>query len=220
MQITLSICILDRPTPRYLVTGAPSHFTAHLDLATLRLHLFGTGFPHHAWAPPRIAKGIDERLNYFRSIPIIALRKERVLDRAAERQSFDALRGPVSRDFFAVHSPNFFGVTFEKRFEEPFAELIAHPFFKIARMPHREETRFQPGKDTENRVKDAEFQQCFERFQRIRKEFAAVKNTRGTWTQEHVVRQNLGPQIFDRFRFGKETVSADVKVEAFVGRGE
>src|SRR5438093_3055746 len=47
-RFTLSISIFDRPTPRYLVAGAPSHFTTHLDLATLRLHLFRTRFPHRS----------------------------------------------------------------------------------------------------------------------------------------------------------------------------
>ena len=36
---------------------------------------------------------------------------------------------------------------------------------------------------------------------------------------QHVVRQNLRPEILDRFRFGKETVAADVEMKAFVGRG-
>ena len=219
MQITLSIFIFDRPTPRYLVTGAPSHFTTHLDLATLRLHLFSTRFPHHAWASPRIAKGIDERLNYFRSIPIVALRKERVLNRATERKSLDALRRPVGRDFFAGHAPDFFSITFEECVEETFAELIAYPLFEIARIPHREEARLHPRKNAKNRFENAEFQQRFERLQRIGKKFAAVKNTRGTRAHEHVIRQNLGPQVFDGFRFGKEPVSADVEVKTFVSGG-
>src|SRR6266478_8958792 len=177
MRITLSIFIFDRPTPRYLVAGAPSHFTSHFEFPAKRRHLFGTGLPHHAWTSPRIAKGIDERLNYFRSIPIVALRKERVLNRATERKSLDALRRPVGRDFFAAHSPNFFSITFEECVEETFAELIAYPLFEIARIPYREEARFHPRKNAKNRFENAELQQRFERLQRIGKKIAAVKNT-------------------------------------------
>ncbi len=144
MQNTLSIFVFERPAAGNFVVRTASYFVAHLELAAHRLHLFSTRFPHHAGTSPRIAEGIDECLDYFRPIPIIALRKERVLDRAAERKSFDALRGPVGRDFFAAHSPNFFGITFEECFEEPFAKLIAYPLFKIARVPHREEARFHP----------------------------------------------------------------------------
>src|SRR6266404_7071554 len=187
MQITLSIFIFDRPTPRYLVAGAPSHFTTHLDLATLRLHLFSTRFPHHAWTSPRIAKGIDERLNYFRSIPIVALRKERVLNRATERKSLDALRRPVGRDFFAAHSPNFFSVTFEECVEEAFAELIAYPLLEIARISHGKQARFHPRQHAKHRLEDAELEKRFERFQRIGEEFSVVKNARRPRPYEHVV---------------------------------
>src|SRR5437773_2213542 len=219
MQNTLAIFVFERPAAGNFVVRTASYFAAHLEFAAHRLHLFSTRLPHHAGTSPRIAERIDERLDYFRSIPIIALRKERVLDRAAKRKSFNALYGPVGRDFFADHSPSLFGITFEECVEEPSAELIAHPLFKIARVPHWEEARFHPRKNAKNRFENAEFQQRFERLQRIGKKFAAVKNTRGTWAREHVVRQNLGPQIFDRFRFGEETVSADVEVKTLVSGG-
>src|SRR6266581_951976 len=138
MQNTLSIFVFERPAAGNFVVRTASHFAAHLEFAAHRLHLFSTRFPHHAWTSSRIAKGIDERLNYFRSIPIVALRKERVLNRATERKSLDPLRRPVGRDFFAAHSPNFFSITFEECVEETFAELIAYPLFEIARIPHRE----------------------------------------------------------------------------------
>ena len=66
---------------------------------------------------------------------------------------------------------------------------------------------------------DAKLEQRFERFQRIGEKFAVVKNARGTRPDEHVVRQNLRPEIFDRLGFGKETVPANVEVKTLVGHG-
>src|SRR5207249_11352523 len=94
-----------------------------------------------------------------------------------------------------------------------------YPLFEIARIPHRKQTRFQPGKDTQSRFDDTELHQCFERLERIRVKFAVIENARRTWPHEHVIRQNLRPQIFYSFGLRKETVAADVKMETVVSHG-
>ena len=219
LQISLSIFVCDRPIAGCFVVRTARYPAAHLELAAQRLHLFRARLPHHAGTSPRIAKGIDERLDYVRAVSVVTLRNQRILDGAAERKSFDALRRPVGRDFLAAHAPNFFGVTLEECVEEPFAELIAYPFFEIARISHRKQARFHPRKNAKRRPEDAKLEQRFERFQRIGEKFAVVKNPRRTRSHEHVVRQNLGPQIFDRLGLGKETVPADVEVKTLVGHG-
>src|SRR6266516_4787681 len=114
LQTTLSTLVFNPPTARNLVVGTANHFTARLELATHRLHLFSTRFPHHAGTSPRITERIDERLNYFRAIAVVSLWRECVLDRATQRKSSYALRGPVRGNFPAAHTPNLFGEALEE----------------------------------------------------------------------------------------------------------
>ena len=60
-----------------------------------------------------------------------ALREERVPDGAAERQTLDALRGPIRGDLLAAHPPDLFGVGLEEDVEEAFAELVADPVLEV-----------------------------------------------------------------------------------------
>src|SRR5439155_16075237 len=108
------------------------YFTAH------RFHFFRARFPHHARAFARISKRIDQGFNDFGAVAVRGtLRQERILDRAAERKTADALGGPISRDFFAAHPPYFFSVALKENVEETFAKLIADPLFEVSRMAHR-----------------------------------------------------------------------------------
>src|SRR5439155_23098526 len=137
----------------------------------------------------------------------------------AKRKTADALGGPISRDFFAAHSPYFFGVALEEDVEEAFAKLIADPLFKVSRMAHRKEPRLEPGQNADCRSYDAEFDQRFERFERVGKKFAVVVNLGRTRPLQHAVRQNFGPEIFHRIRLAEEAMPADVAIETIVGAG-
>ena len=53
--------------------------------------------------------------------------------------------------------------------------------------------------------------------QRISEKLAAVENARGTRPIEHVVRQDLRPEIFDVLRLREEAVPADVEMKTLVG---
>jgi len=88
------------------------------------------------------------------------------------------LRCPVGGNFLTTHSPDFFGVTLEECVEQSFAKLIANPFLEIFRIPDREQTSFQPGKNAQNRFENAKLQQGFNWLERIREKFAAIKNAR------------------------------------------
>ena len=156
VQPTLPICELDCPSAGGVVVGTAGDLTARFDRTTHRLRLFGTRFPHHAWTSAGITEGIDQRLDHFRSIAIVALRQQCVLDRAAKRKPFNALRGPVCGNFPAAHAPNLLGIALEESVEEPSAELIAHPLFKVTRIADWEDASFQPGEHAKNRFEDAE----------------------------------------------------------------
>src|SRR5437667_8763208 len=131
MQIASSIFVFDGPIARRFVIRTTRDFAAHLELAPHRLHFFGAHFPHHAGTSARIRERIYKRLDDFAPVAIVALRSKRVLERAAERKPSDPLRGPVRGDFLAAHPPNFLGITFEERVEEPAAKLIADPLFEV-----------------------------------------------------------------------------------------
>ena len=152
------ILVFNRPTVGRFIVRTASYSAAHLQFAAQRLHFFRAGFPHHARAAPGITERIDQRLNNFATVAVVTLRNQSVLDRAPERKSPDPLRRPVGGDFLAAHTPDFFGVALEECVEEAFAELITNPLFEIARVPHREESRFQPGKNAERRFEDAQLQ--------------------------------------------------------------
>src|SRR5437870_5954168 len=109
MQNTSSIFVFDCPSPGNFVVEAASHSAAHLEFAAQCLHLFRTRFPHHARSFSWIAKGINERLNYVCSIPIIVLRNQRILDRATERKSFMRCAAQ-SAEISLQHMPQTFSV--------------------------------------------------------------------------------------------------------------
>src|SRR5205807_3858238 len=202
------------------IVSATVRARGRFDFATHRLHFFGARFPHHARAFTRIAERIDQGLDDFGAVAVRGtLRQERVFDRAAERKTTDALRGPVSRDFFAAHPPNFFGVALEENVEETLAELIADPLLEVSRMPHWKNSRLKPGQNADCRSYDAEFDQRFERFERVGKKFAVVVDLGRARPLKHVVRQNLRPEIFDRFRFREKTMASDIETKTFVGAG-
>ena len=97
--------------------------------------------------------------------------------------------------------------------------MIADPVLEVVRVTDREQFRFQIGEQAQGRPDDAEFDERFEGAQWISEEFAVVINARRTRAHEHVVRQNLSPEILDRLRFREKAVPADVEVKTFVSGG-
>src|SRR5436190_154104 len=78
---------------RIVVAGDYGH--PHADLAAHLPDAFGTRLPHHPGSAAWIAEGLDQRFDDFSGVFRRAFGKQRVDDRAPERQPFDALRGPV-----------------------------------------------------------------------------------------------------------------------------
>ena len=63
---------------------------------------------------------------------------------------------------------------------------------------------------------DAELGQRLDRLQRIGEELAVVEDARRARPLEHVVGQDLRPEVLDLLRLREEAVPADVEVEALV----
>src|SRR5438105_15099107 len=177
MLITVAVLELNGPRFRRFIIGAAVDARAHFDFAAEFSDFQRGRFPHHAGSFSRITEGINQCLDHFRPVAVWrTLREKRVLDRASEGKTADALGGPVRRDLFAAHPPNFFGVALEENVEETFAELIAHPLLEIPRMANRKKSRFQPRQNADCRSYDAELDQRFERLQRVSEKFAVIIN--------------------------------------------
>jgi len=97
--------------------------------------------------------------------------------------------------------------------------IVGHPILEIARIAHGQEPRFEPRKEAKGRLDNAKLDERFEWFQRVSEKFAAIKYARRSRPLQHVVGQNFRPQIFDRFRFRKKTMTTDVEVKSLVSGG-
>src|SRR5262245_21462718 len=163
LLIASPIFVCDGPVARRFIVGATRYPAAHLKLTAQHLDFFGARFPHHSGTFPWIAEGIDQQFNYLRSISVVVLRNQGILDGTAQRKSFDPLRSPIGGDFLATHSPNLFGVTFEECVEQAFAKLIAYPLFEIAWVSCGQQARFQPRKNTDRGPEDTQLEQGLDR---------------------------------------------------------
>src|ERR1700751_3462295 len=115
------------PGPVSVVIFATNDTATHMDCAAHRFCFFRADFPHHPRPAPWILEGINQGLDHLGAVFRASVREERILDGAAKGQALDALRGPISRNFPATHSPDLFGIAFEESIEQPFAELVANP---------------------------------------------------------------------------------------------
>src|SRR5271165_896209 len=120
----------NRPSAASVIETAAGNPATEQHSATHRTHALGAGFPHHAWPATRIAEGINQRFDDFRSVFRLLLRQECILDCRTERESLDALRCPVGGDFLATHTPDFLGISLEEDIEQPLPELVDHPVLK------------------------------------------------------------------------------------------
>src|SRR5262245_39071164 len=105
------------------IVGASDDLAAHEDLSALGTNLVGTGFPEHAGAAAWVTEGVDQRLDDLATLGgFLLLGPQGVQDGGLQRESLDALSGPVGGDLLAAHSPDLFGVGLEEDVEEPLAE--------------------------------------------------------------------------------------------------
>src|SRR5271169_5076333 len=99
-------------------------------------------FPHHAGTLAGITEGVDERFDNLLAVLRLFLRLQGVLDGRTERQPFNALGGPIRRNYLAGHSPDLLGVGLEENLEEPSAELVDDPVFECFGIGHGPKSRF------------------------------------------------------------------------------
>ena len=104
--------------------------------------LVARGVPHHARPEPRIAEGLEQRLD---RLPVVGplVEPERALEpvgnRAPQAEALDALRGPVGAHLVARHAPHLLGVGLEEDRIEPLAELVDGPVLEALHFADREQ---------------------------------------------------------------------------------
>src|ERR1700759_3740595 len=92
---SISVREMHGPPGSQAVVATTSHPAAHLNLATHGFRFFGADFPHHPRPSSRIAKRVDQCFDHLGTIFRPALRKEGVLNRTPERETFNPLSRPV-----------------------------------------------------------------------------------------------------------------------------
>src|SRR5262249_35299354 len=107
-------------------------------------------------------------------------------------------------------------VCLEEDLEKPAAKLRDHPILEAAGTPAGREAGARIGERAAQRLHPAQLEERPGTPWRVAAELSPVVDARRTPPQEQVVRQDLGPQVFDLFRFGKEAVATYVEMESFV----
>src|SRR5262249_41692223 len=100
--------------------------------------------------------------------------------------------------------------------EEPAAELVGHPVLEAPGVGDREPAGLEVRQHAAGRLDDAELAQRLAGLERVGEELAAVIDARGPRPLEHVVGEDLGPEVFHLLPLGEEAVAADVEVEPLV----
>ncbi len=215
---------LDAPDPAVGIEGEPLQCASHQDLATALHDLARRRLPHHAGAFTRILEALDQCLHDRRAVlPRSTPRQQRALERVhhghTEVEPFDALRGPIRRDFVARHAPHLLGVGLEEDREQLFAELVAHPLVEGLRLRHRSRLGVGVGEHASRALDDAEIAQRLECVERIGVELAAVEDARQPRPLDEIVRQDLAPEVDHLLRFREEAMAADIEHEVLVVHG-
>ena len=96
--------------------------------APMTFNLFRHAFIEHTGAQSRKNK-LDQRRLDFSMIGF----KDGIQYRGSQRQSFDALPGPIRADLGAGDPPDFFGIGFKENLEQPTPKLSNHPILETDR---------------------------------------------------------------------------------------
>ena len=97
--------------------------------------------------------------------------------------------------------------------------MVGHPVLEALWMSIGNNASLDIAGDTANRLNEAKIEQGIEGFEWIIEIFASIDDTGKARTNEQIIAQNLGPQIFDLSALGKEAMAADIKAVAIVFDG-
>ena len=133
----------DLPAAGRLAVAALLHPAAQQNFAPHLPYARGARLPHHAGTQSRVAKRIDQSFDQLGLVPPASFGQQPILDRRCQRQTLDALGGPIGGNLLAAHAPHFFGVGLEKDSKEPRSKLVRDPVFEGLGMANGKELRPQ-----------------------------------------------------------------------------
>ena len=201
-----------------LVTPQGLHVHAQPDLPPPFPYLLGRGFPHLARSQFWITEALDQGLGPDPAGLHVRypLRFHRAAYGAAQGQALDALRGPVGRNFTALHAPDFLGVGLEKDAEQPVPELVGDPILECLRIPDREDAGLEVGHHAEGGLEETQLGQGVHRPQWVVEQLAVIEDARLARPRDQLVAQDVIPQRLDLGGLGEKAVAADIEAEALV----
>src|SRR2546423_7494696 len=167
--------------------------------------------PHLTGTEPRVSEAIDQRGHDLAATRRLPIREQRAAQHDPQVQALDALRGPVGRQLLGADAPNLFRVSLEEDAEQAPAELVAHPVLESPRILDGLEAGPCVAGEAQEAFDRAEVPQRVDRLDRVSEEPAAVVDARQAAPRQHLVAEDLGPEVLDLRVLGKEAVPADVE---------
>src|SRR5258708_2696491 len=172
--------------------------------------------PHLARSESRIAKLVDQGGDDLPATLGSAARNEGASHNEPEVEALDALSRPVCGQLLGADAPHLFCVRLEEDAEKAKAELVAHPVFEALRILHRLQPRSRVARDAADGLDRTQVPQRVGRLDRICEEATAVVDARQPAPGQHLVAEDLRPQVFDLLVLREEPVAADVEPVALV----
>ncbi len=167
--------------------------------------------PHLPGSKSRIAKFVDQRGDDLAAIPGSAARDEGAAQNEPEVEALDALSRPVGGELLGADAPYLFCVRLEEDAEEAPSKLVAHPVLEALRILDRLQPRTGIAGDAAHGFQRPQVPERVGGFDRIGEEASPVIDAREPPAGQHLVAEDLGPQVFDLLVLGEEPVAADVE---------
>src|SRR5882672_12504301 len=172
--------------------------------------------PHLARAIAWVAELVDQRRDDLASIFRRSAWEQRAANHQPEVQALDALRRPVGGQLLGADPPYLFRVGLEEDAEEPPPELVPHPVLEASGVLYRVDARPRVAGQAPHRFNRPEVPERVGSLDRISEKASAVIDPRQAPPVQHLVAEDLGPEVFDLLVLGEEAVTADVEAIALV----
>src|SRR5258708_3700907 len=172
--------------------------------------------PHLARSEPWIAELVDQGGDDLAATLGSTARNEGASHNEPEVEALDALSRPVCGQLLGADAPHLFCVRLEEDAEKAKAELVAHPVFEALRILHGLQPRARVARHASDGLDRSQVPQRVSRLDRICEEATAVVDARQPAPGQHLVAEDLRPQVFDLLVLGEEPVAADVEPVALV----
>src|SRR5258708_39197249 len=167
-------------------------------------------FPHLARSESRITELVDQSGHDLAATLGSTAGDERAAQNEPEVEALDALGRPVRGELLGADAPYLFRVRLEEDAEEAPAELVPHRVFEALRILDRLQARARVACDAADGLDRSQVPQRVGRLDRIREEATAVVDPGQPAPGQHLLAENLRPEVFDLLVLGEEPVAADV----------